>query len=325
MSDSDLMEGMKIEGNDAEVDSFAACVTAIMKRWARDFDYSFVAGLTGCVFSPVINESESCSAWWTEFGNDNGVELLGKALGFNYRQSPDITREEFEKEGKLSPILERFWISARDARKQGRMVIIGTWPCWSLVTGWSDDLFQPEVVCLANLKDVCKPNPWDKIYILTEAPARMTRGQAIREALKSGADIADGASTRPGFKYGGALYGEIVDRLDSGSFCPDCKDAEWSCMVRTMTKIQGLGLTAAEFLRFAGEFLGKQISQTDIESSAKAYAAIAEMSLPYTKKSNVEPNWGDKVFLSHLRKDVEAMESKHVEASKHLRAIAGAL
>jgi hypothetical protein len=313
------VDSIELLGNPNEVDSFATCLTAAITRWGRQFDYSYVAGLTGSVFSPVLAEDESCSAWWMEFGNDNRMELLGKALGFAYRGSPEVSREEFEAAGRLPELNERFWNSAREAHANGRIVLIGTWPCWSIVTSWSGDLHQPDVASLKGFGGLCKPHPTSKLYILSDVPARMTRVEAIREALRFGADLADGTFTRPGFSYGGKLYGAVLDRLDQDCFCADCREKSFNCAVRTMKRVRATNSTAVEFLTHAGEFLGKQIPQRALAAVMKGYQTIADLAEAYIDNEAVHARWADEAFQARFRSDVERMRETHVQTARLLR------
>ena len=192
---------IKIEANDAEVDSFAACILAACRYWQREYDYDYIAGLTGSAFSPVWWQGESCTAWWTEFGNDTRVRFLGEALGFTVEESPEMTHEDFEASGEMSSELAGFWNRAKEAVQSGKVVIIGSWPCWSVIKSWDDDISEIGLESLAYLGGICAPHPLSKLYILTPAPADLTRMDAIKEAVRFGADIADGSFELPKFAF----------------------------------------------------------------------------------------------------------------------------
>jgi hypothetical protein len=304
---------IKIQGNDAEVDSFAACIAAAIDYWGRGFDYVFVAGLSGSVFSPTLNESESCTAWWTEFGNDSRVKFLGNALGFTSKTSPDFKGDKPGRE------IEDFWDLARDSVLKGKVVVTGTWPCWSIVTDWSDDLFAPKVVSLPAVAGIVKPRPSDRIYILTEGTATMTRNQALREALKFGADIAEGKYSLPGHSFGGKLYEAMARHLADENYCPDCLERSYNCALRTLERIHGVNFTAVQFIEHAGMFLGRQIPQPAVAAVMRGCQEIADLASKYLDHDAFKQNWPDPGFRSQLISDIRRMSEIHFRTSKLLR------
>ena len=163
-----------IEGDSDSLDSFAACITAALKHWSKPADYDLVAGLSGAAFSPVWDESEDCTGWWMEFGNDHRVGFLGHSLGFTVESSPDVPPQEFERMGKLPEENQRFWERARDAVQSGTVVLMGNWPVWRILTGWSDDIRQ-----LPMASPIGMPTlgifPFSKLHILVPANPLSTR------------------------------------------------------------------------------------------------------------------------------------------------------
>lgn len=317
----DLSE-ITIEGNDAEVDSFVACITAALKYWGRDHDYDYFAGLSGSAFSPIWHEDESCAAWWTEFGNDKRVGFLGKALGFTVRESPEMEKEEYEKRGELSPELRRFWKRVGEEVQEGRVVMVGSWPCWSIITKWDDDISKLGLETVDGLGDIrCAPNPLAKVYILIPGPAVMTRLEAIKEALKFGADVADGTFKAPGFSYGGKLYDAIIERLAYEHFCGDCAERSWSCVNRTMVRVAGTNRSAVAFLEFAGEFLGKQLPQPALETVVRGYRKMSEIAESYSGGALLRDNWDREDFREEFKTKVQDLQSTHKDTSRIMRRL----
>ena len=317
----DLSE-IKIEGNDAEVDSFVACITAAVKYWGRDYDYDYFAGLAGSAFSPVWHEAETCGAWWTEFGNDKRIRFLGQAVGFYVRESPEMSVEEYDAKGELKPELARFWKQAGEALQEGKVVLTGSWPCWSIITKWDEDISKLGLESVPGLGRVsCAPHPLAKTYVLTPGPAVMTRLKAIKEALKFGADIADGTFKALGFSYGGKLYDAILDRMTFEHFCGDCGGKSCNCVHRTMVRIAGVNRSAVRFLEFAGEFLGRQLPKPALDTVTRGYGKMAEIADSYSNRAVLCENWDRKDFKEEFASKVRQLHVTHRDMSKIFRRL----
>ena len=317
---------IKVEGNDAEVDNFAAVITAAVNYWGRDYDYDFIAGLSGSAFSPVWWMKESCAAWWTEFGNDTRIRFLGKALGFHVVESPDVSDAEYAKTGVLPREMEEFWDRAKEAVGEGKIVIMHTWPCWSIITEWNDDITKLGLASVSGFGGtICAPYRSAKLYILTPGPAELTRAEAFKEALEFGADIADGSYERPGFAYGGKIYDAILGKAAEKHFCGDCKDKSWSCVCRTMNRIEGSNSTAARFFDMASEFLGTQLPAPVVDAIKKGYQSVAEYAGAYTNCEILKDNWDQGKFRDDFYNRVTHMKLEHGKLSKPFRRLANTI
>jgi hypothetical protein len=314
------LDEIVVEGVDAEVDSFIACITAAIKFWGRDYDYEYIAGLAGTAFSPAWNENESCGAWLTELGNDMRIKFLGKALGFFVRESPDVA---LSGDGVQSGEYEKFIERVKEALQEGKIVIAATWPYWSIIKKWSD---IPENIKLATLEGsaspMCALKPDTRLYILGPAPAEITRMEALREAIKFGADVADGNFTNKNFHFGGKLYEEILRRLRQDSFCEDCGERSCNCVHRTMERVAGINKSAASFLEFAGEFMGSSLPKPALENVVRGYRTISELAGSYDDQVLICENWSDKGFREVFSQKVTAIQETHRDASILLRRIA---
>jgi len=315
------LKDIRVEGIDAEVDSFATCIAAAIKYWGRGYEYDFVAGLSGTVFSPTWYESEDCMAWWTETGNGHRIKFLGKTLGFNIRESPVMFREEYDEKKELSRDLARFWDRAKGAVADNQVVLVKTWPAWSIITEWNDDFSQIGIATVENLKSLIKPDLLNRAYILTPGPAGFTRMEAIRAAIKFGADMADGTFKLKGFQYGGKIYEMILKRLDAEYFCGTCEQESCKCAVRTMTRIHGTNNDAYNFLTFAGEFMGRQVPKPALEAAIKGYGEIRDLSGAYLDRDVVCDNWEEMEFKTQFAKKVQAMRVAHKDLAKFLRRL----
>lgn len=314
---------IKVEGNDAEVDFFAACIEAAVRYWGRDYDYDFIAGLSGSAFSPVWWMEESCAAWWTEFGNDSRIRFLGKAVGFYIVESPDVSDEDFAKTGELPSEMEKFWNRVKDAVQEGKIVLMHTWPCWSIITEWNDDIAKLGLASVSSMGGMfCAPYRSAKMYILTPGAAEMTRAEAYKEALKFGADVADGTYKRPGFAYGGKLYDAILGKAGDEYFCGDCKEKSWSCACRTMNRVEGSNRSADRFLEEADEFIGSQLPEPVVDTVRSGYRTVADYAGSYTNCEMLRDNWDQEKFRDEFYNRVTHMKLEHGKLSKAFRRLA---
>ena len=313
----------RIEGRDADVDSFAACIHGAMKYWGREIDYHYVAGLSGVVFSPAWNKSESCAAWWTELGNNIRIGFLGTALGFQYMASPDKNGSIVE--GKNINRMSEFLKTAKTAVSDGLPVLIGSWPTWSVIKEWDDNLENHRLETVKGpVEKITKPHPTSKLYILTPSNPEMSKKRAIRESIKFGEEIASGKFVKEGFEYGGSLYGEFLRKLDDEHFCPDCKGRSHNCAARTIERVRGLQLSAVEFLKIVATQYEGTVTKTSILGIASGYQFMADTLEPFNF-SSLKENWGNKAHMDELKKSLVTVIKMHEGASRALGKVIGEL
>ena len=137
---------IEIEGKNDVTDSFAACICAALNTWGKPESYDFVMGLTGAAFTLVQVLDENCTAWWMEGGSDIHIEFLGKALGFSvesHKRTGNVDWKEAEaayaKTGKWPPAVSSYLETLKSGLRDNKIVIVRTWPSWSILTSWSDD------------------------------------------------------------------------------------------------------------------------------------------------------------------------------------------
>jgi len=310
--------GIVIEGDSDSLDSFAACITAALKHWGCHADYDLVAGLSGAAFSPVWDETEDCTAWWMELGDDNRTGFLGEALGFTAEASPDLDYREYERVG-LPEENQRFWKRVRDAVQAGTVVLMGNWPVWRILTGWNDDLKQ---LRMSSPTGMPIPNvfPFSKLYILTPSDPTLTPRDAVVGALKFGADIASGAFTRPGFRYGGALYQEAANRLREKVFCVPCSPSgrDWSCASRTIWRLRGAHGSAVRFLEYARGELDNSPALSQLDWAAECYRRMLTALKPYTDIERFHRSWDQPGYREKMATDMERVARLHRDAAATL-------
>jgi len=315
---------IKIEGNEWEIDSFSACIAVVMKFWQRDYTYRTIAGLSGTAFSPTWWVSEDCYAWWMEYGNDERIEFIGKALGFTVRESPDMDFNDYKEKNIIPDEVTAFWDEVKIAVENEDPVLIRTWPTWSIITGWDDEI---EKIRLATVEgavgEICKPYPFSKIYILTGGPIEMTRMDAYREAIIFGADIADGTYKLEDYKYGGALYDAILKAMAEEFFCPSCKEKSCGCVARTMCRISGTNRDAVKFFEEASEFMGGQLPGSELNKLLGKYKSLSETGGEYCSFKSVCEHWHEKEYRMGFKEKIIEMKVMHSEVAAIYRRLVG--
>ena len=305
---------LTIDAHHGTHDAFVACLCAILQSWGREADYAYVSGLAGVAFSPVYDEGEDCRAWWMEGGDDIRLDFLGKALGFEVTtlEVPDGV-DDWEPYADIvdmpAPRADHLQ-SLKAALDRGETVIVPTWPSWSVLTGWSDDLTQIPFETIPGFKDLVSrawgPNRTGLAYILSPIEPTLSRDEAVRQALAFGTSIADGTFEKDRYHYGGALYTAAAERLDHDPFCEPCGDESWSCAVRTLTRIAGTADSAADFLE-----------QTGLASAAAPYRTIQTTASKY-KSEQLKKNWEDPTFRAQLKQTFSQLHGLHDKATTAL-------
>ena len=308
---------LEVQGKPDVHDSFIACLCAVLDSWGREADYTRVAGLSGIAFSPVLDTGEDCRAWWTEGGDDIRLDFLGRALGFTVEA---VKVEEGVDDWEAHPGFDdlpeprvRYLRRLRSALSQGKAVIVRTWPSWSVLTGWSEDLTQVPFETMPGFKGLVSkiggPGKTGLAYVFSAAEPSLSGKEAVRGALVFGREIADGTFENGRFHYSGALYKAAAERLDHNPFCKPCGDRSWSCAIRTLQRIAGTSGSAAGFLEQAG--LGE---------AAKQYRAIETAALGY-KGKQLKANWDDSAFRAKLKQNFLDLHERHRQAAATLAGL----
>jgi hypothetical protein len=326
---------LKVEGDPNEVDSFVACVTAIATAWRHPVDYDYVAGLAGIVFSPVWDKGEDCTAWWMEGGDDVGLDFLGQALGFTsttVRRQQDFSDEvaaRYAESGELPVEIRQYLDTLRTALDSGNMVVMRTWPAWSVLAGWGGDVTRLPIVTVPGFEDLCAsiwgPHKSQLAYIVAPSEPAVEQQTAVAAALKFGATVASGALQNNGILYGGALYEAAAERLSERYFCPSCKENDVGCAHRTLRRMLGSQTSAAAFVKTAIGILGNGSMRLHLENTADRYTAMAAVLSRHQDFEAFKVDWHDGRFRETLAADLRSVRALHDSAAKELMALVAAL
>jgi len=315
-------EQICIQGDPNQVDSFVACLVAVMNAWKHAVSYDWVAGLAGLAFSPVQDPGEDCTAWWMEAGSDSRTELLGSALGFTVtrftRDAPwdDEARDAYATTGLLPAPHEDHFARIRAAFDRGDAVILRTWPAWSLLVGWSRDLDDLPFATVQGFQDhvagIWGPAKAQLVYLLNPIPGELTVEESVREALRYGARVARGEGQDASLRYGAALYAAAAEHMKEEYFCPACREHSDSCAHRTLMRMLGTQRSAVGFLRDARLLIDANLPW---EPVIDRFVAMAEVTSVYCGWADFQESWPNEIFRRNLGRDLRTLAALQAEAA----------
>jgi hypothetical protein len=330
------LSSLTVEGDPNDVSSFAACLTAILQAWGQPMAYETIVGLNGVAFSPVWDQGEDCTAWWMEGGDDIRLDFLGQVLGFSCEtvtRTQDFTAEVHETyaaSGALPSGITQYLERLRAAIERGDGVIMRTWPSWSVLTGWAEDVTKLPFSTVPGFEDLCAsiwgPHKSQLAYIISREEPGLIETQAMVDALKFGSQIASGAYGQPPVVYGGALYEAAAAKMGEEFFCPSCKEQDVGCAHRTLRRMRHTQECAALFLETAQQSLDDKATVYNYMKDATAcYKAMAEVIEPYRDYKAFGAQWSEDAFRRELMSDFRKLKARHNEAAGTLEALAEAL
>jgi hypothetical protein len=315
-----VMIDLKIQGNPDWHDSFVACICGILNSWEKPVDYATVAGFSGVAFSPVYDVGEDCRAWWMEGGNDIRIDFLGKVLGFSVEK---IERkwtgkdEAWVKKPDLLKLPENtadYFKKIKDATRAGKAVLVNTWPTWSVISNWSEDVTRLPFETFSPLKKLVArawpPAKTGLAYILTPVDPSLGRDEAYGGALAFGAKIAQGSIASKRLLYGGSFYRAVAERLYCEPFCVPCGDASYGCGLRTVKRVLGSVTSAVDFLELSR-----------MSSIADHYRSIQELLDKYQDSELLRNSWRDRKFRHDMKSSFFTAYDIHCEAAKELHNV----
>ncbi len=326
-----VRERICVEGDPNQIDSFAACLAAVLNAWGSPVSYNWVAGLGGTAFSPVLDEGEDCMAWWMEAGSDARVGFLGRALGFSVER---VTREEvwddparavYAETGLLPEPHELHFARLRAAFDRGDGVLLRTWPAWSLLDGWDRDLDQLPFATLPGFEDLVAriwgPSQAQLVYLLYPVCPSLSLERSLEIAIRFGARVARGRGPNPNLRYGPALYRAAASRMDTSVFCTTCGDHGDSCAHRTLMRMLGTQRSAIGFLEEAQAVTEGALPW---ESAIVAFEAMAAVTADYCGWQAFQEAWPDAEFRDTVREDLSRLATLQLEAGRAMAGLAAA-
>jgi hypothetical protein len=292
------LKSIKVEGNN----SFGACLAGIMNYWKVPVEYDLIIGLTGGICSPVFNKQENCGAWWMEGGDDYRIIFAGQVLGFSTRilshnEDSNKAFAEYSTAKKLPEKMESYWNEINRDFLDGKMVILKTWPTWSVLTGWNNDLTKLPFATQPGYENLCAevwgPNKAQKAYILTKTKPSITEDQGIREAIEFASQLASGEFARDHFEYGGVLFRKSKDRMKEEYFCSECKEESTRCAYRTIARMKDVTGDTVLFFEKANTYFKEEEKKQLIEHIINMCNDMFEIENRYSNHQEFTGKWAD--------------------------------
>ncbi len=330
-------ERVCVRGDPNQIDSFVACLVAVLHAWDRPVGYDWIAGLTGVAFSPVLEPGEDCAAWWMEAGSDARVGFLGRALGFTVERVTrdvvwdDEARAIYADTGMLPGPHEAHFARLRAAFDRGDAIVLRTWPAWSVLIGWNPDLDRLEFATVPGFEDLVAsiwgPAQARLAYILNPIEPRVALEESVQVALRFGAKVAAGRGPDERLGYGTALYAAAAERMREGPFCPSCGANGDSCAHRTLMRMLGTQRSALGFLDDA-QALIEATQPSDVaadlpwQATVDCFETMAEITSTYCDWEAFHASWPDVAFRERLLDSFEELADLQTEAAQALAELA---
>lgn len=323
------LEHVCVQGDPNQVDSFTACLAAVLNAWGAAVSYDWVAGLAGTAFSPVLDPGEDCMAWWMEAGSESRICFLGRALGFRAERVTrdavwdDAARETYAETGLLPQPHEAHFARLRAAFDRGDAVLLRTWPAWSVLIGWACDLDDLPFATVEGFEDLVAriwgPAKAQLALLLDPMPGDVPLEEAVHVALRYGARVAGGVGKDADLQYGAALYAAAAQRMQATVFCEACRDHSDSCAHRTLMRMLGTQRSAVGFLREAKAAIGGGLPW---DTAIEAFSTMAELTSTYCGWDDFQASWPDTAFHEQLASDFHTLTVLQTRAAEVLGELA---
>lgn len=327
-----FLSHIKVEGDPNAVDSFAACICAIAKALSVPADYWYVEGLTGTSFSPCLNKGEDCIGWMVDGGNWCRYEFLGSALGLSINKielAPGAHADwidVYKNGGKLPSQAKTYFGAIERTLHSSGAVLCGTWPAWSVLTGWNDDLAQLPFSTTSGFESpvagIYPPLKTTRSFLIIKTRPATDTAAIIRAAVKCGASVASEKSAGNDscfggdLAFGGALYDRVIEILRGKHLCPGCSGHP--CFGRMIKRINNGHATSASFLAHARKASSSKNVSAAFDKAIESYADMQAISGKYLDWASYADSYDKPAFRTQLAGDFASLKKLHGVATAQL-------
>jgi hypothetical protein len=321
-----------VEGDPNAVDSFAACVTAVLHSWGSDVAYDDVEGLSGLAFSPVCNDSEDCIGWEMDGSAELRIDFLGECLGFATERVEYAGGSGWLDGYSASAVLPQepaaYFARLRAAILAGKAVIPHSWPAWSVLTGWDDDLRRLPFATTPRFDKVVASiyPPWKANWAFILTPVERVANPShneLAEAIIFGAAVASGEANTGDVRFGGAIFDTITANARQRFLCPSCK--ENGCMGRSFKRIANGQDACVHFLQEARQRASSPAGQAALDAVIRDYADMRTITGKYLDWPALQPQHDLPEFRQQIACDCETEKRLMASATGHLKELAAIL
>jgi hypothetical protein len=323
---------LRVEGDPNAYDSFAACITAVLRAWGSDVTYDYVEGLSGMAFSPICNNGEDCIGWKMDGCNEYRVDFLGKCLGFRAErvayEGDGRWLEDYKSSGAMPQEPARYFAQLRDAVQAGKAVIPHSWPAWSVLLGWKDNIFELPFATTPGFEPVVAgiypPAKATWAFVLTKQPPEIAKREAIAQAIAFGYTVASGdlSKNTGDVLFGGAIFDTIVKQCGMQHLCPSCQ--ENGCIGRSFKRISNGQNASIQFLREAGQYVVSQTGKAALDKAVLDYTEMSDITGKYLDWPALKASHDLPEFRREIAHDFAREKDILARAAVHLRELAEA-
>ncbi|MCU0501726.1 MAG: hypothetical protein MUC51_08145 [Anaerolineae bacterium] len=330
---ADIFPPVIVEGDPNALDSFAACVTAVLRSWGGDVPYEFVEGLSGMAFSPIRNDGEDCVGWKMDGCNEQRVDFLGKCLGFRVerveRAGEDAWLDGYKRPEDLPPEPAAYFARLHEALRAGDTVVCRTWPAWSVLLDWQDDILHLPFATMprfdkvvASIYPPCKTR---LAFVLSQRAPEISRQQAITQAIAFGYLAASGelSCDTGGVLFGGAIFDTMIENTGMQYLCPSCK--ENGCMGRSFKRIHDGQRASIHFLTGARDYVRGQAGWDALDGAILAYSEMCDISSKYLDWQALRARHDLPEFRSEIAHACAMEKALQARAAQYVRELGSAL
>lgn len=239
-----MVEGLWIFGNGNRDDSLGICLRYVLSRFGLGASQAWVDGMTGMAFSLPLLRHEDCTAWWMEGWNDIRMHSAANALGLNL-ETEFVASEKSNDTYSARP--KKFWGTIKEKIRSGYVVIENTWPLATVIDSWDEEIDRPERVCFSGFP--IYPNPHGQFHVISKSTFIPDREETIRMAIEFGLELLDGKHDTDLVKYGDKILEATKIHLKQEYFCDSCKEDDFGCFTRTLSRIRGQNLSLVGFAK----------------------------------------------------------------------------
>lgn len=331
-----VFHDMRVSGDPDAVDSFAACLDAVLKFLDRPADYASISALAGTCFAPCHNRSESCVGWMVDVSDYGLATILAQAWWIGDVLGADLQvlrlprgapagcewRDQYRQEKILPPPQVHYFKDLKDALDREAVVITGSWPAWSILCGWSDDLEQLPFITTPGFEETVQsiaPPSCSRVAVAV-LPAEQQEVDWVsgRQVLEWGAQVAAGVEIEDN-SFGPSTYSLLAGLAHEPHLCPECQQD--TCFSRAARRILNGQQAAVDYLKMARAWMPDGVHGLSLENLVEAYGHMQLITRPYTRPEVYAARGGDPAFREQLFNDFMTLQRIQIQAGDHFQAL----
>jgi hypothetical protein len=262
-------------------------------------------------------------------GAETRLDFLGRCLGFTAERveyaGGSQWLDAYKTSGALPVGPAAYFARLRDALRAGSAVIPHSWPAWSVLTGWDDDICKLPFATTPRFDKVVASiyPPWKAnwAFILTPSHvpgASQVPGTLAQQAIAFGVTIAGGTADTGDVRFGGAIFDTIIANTGGQFLCPSCR--ENGCLGRSFKRIADGQDACIRFLGEARPHVSGSVGQAALDEAIAAYTEMRAITGKYLDWPALKAQHDLAAFRRQIAADCEAEKRLLARAAAQLRA-----